>query len=79
MLRCLEMTRADQPLVLPRFLDTRSRVTIWPAKREDRAAVLSYIALKFEAGREYTEKEVNEITSRWHTYTESCHAAARAI
>ena len=67
--------RADQPLSLRRFLDTRSRVTTLPAKREDRAMVLGYLASKFEPGREYTEKEVNDIINRWHAYAD--HATLR--
>jgi hypothetical protein len=67
--------RAAQPLSLRRFLDAQSRLTIWPAKRDDRELVLRYLASKFEAGREYTEREVNEIINRWHAYSD--HATLR--
>lgn len=30
--------------------------------------MLAYLAGKFEGGRNYKEKEVNEIISRWHTF-----------
>ena len=67
--------RADQPLVLRRFLDAQSRVTIWPARREDRALVREYLAGKFDQGREYSEPEVNQIINRWHSYGD--HATLR--
>ncbi|KPV48025.1 hypothetical protein SE17_40290, partial [Kouleothrix aurantiaca] len=58
-----------------RFLDTQNRVTTWPARREDRALVLQYLADKFTTGREYTEKEVNATINAWHTYHD--HATLR--
>lgn len=35
---------------------------------QKKIAVIEYIATKFEVGREYTEKEVNEIINKWHTF-----------
>lgn len=67
--------RADQPLSLRRFLDAQSRLTVWPAKRDDRELVLRYLASKFETERVYTEREVNEIINRWHAYRD--HATLR--
>lgn len=31
---------------------------------------LFYLAGKFEAGREYTEREVNELLLDWHTFAD---------
>ena len=31
---------------------------------------LFYLAGKFEAGREYTEREVNELLLSWHTFVD---------
>jgi hypothetical protein len=67
--------RADQPAALRRFLDPQGRLTQFPAKREDRMLVLRYLAAKFEAGREYTEPEVNAIINQWHSYGD--HASLR--
>lgn len=53
---------------ISRFLDENSKVKIWPAKNEMKSEVLRYISTKFESGRFYTEKEVNEIIKSWHTF-----------
>jgi hypothetical protein len=57
--------RAGQPAALRRFLDAAGRVARWPAKQRDQAAVLTYLASQFEPGREYGEREVNELLDRW--------------
>lgn len=43
-------------------------VTRWPAKAADRVLVLDFLASKFEAGRDYGEREVNEILKRHHDF-----------
>lgn len=43
-------------------------VTRWPAKAADRMLVLDFLAAKFEAGRDYTEREVNDILKRHHNF-----------
>lgn len=53
---------------ITRFLDENSKVKIWPAKRDMKIEILSYISTKFEISRDYTEKEVNEIIEAWHTF-----------
>ncbi|HAS73041.1 MAG TPA: transcriptional regulator [Clostridiales bacterium UBA8960] len=53
---------------LTNFMDDQGRITKWPKKQALKIEVIKYIAEKFEAGRYYTEKEVNEIISSWHTY-----------
>ncbi|MBE1207608.1 DUF2087 domain-containing protein [Aminobacter carboxidus] len=40
-------------------------VTRWPAKAADRVLIL---AAKFEAGRDYSECEVNDIPKRHHNF-----------
>lgn len=60
--------RAGQPELLRRFLDASGRVTAWPVKRQSQDLVLSYLISKFEYGREYTEREVNQLLSQWHSY-----------
>ena len=67
--------RDDQPLALRRFLDAQGRVTARPAKRQDQGLVLEYLAAKIARGREYGEREINEIINRWHTYHD--HATIR--
>ena len=56
---------------LAKFLDKEGRVTRWPARRHvvvDTAAIIAYLATKFEADRKYTETEVNAILNQWHTF-----------
>ena len=60
--------RAGQPEPLRRFLDADGRVTMWPAKRQSQDLLLSYLISKFEHGREYAEREVNQLLNQWHSY-----------
>ncbi len=50
------------------FLDAQGRLTGFPAKRKTRMYALLYLARRFEADRVYTEREVNELLHRWHTF-----------
>lgn len=43
-------------------------VTRWPAKVADRVRVLYFLASKFETGRDYGEREVNDILKRHHSF-----------
>lgn len=54
--------------MISQFLDEELRVKSWPAKKDRKLALLYYISTKFEEGVTYSEKEVNEIISRWHTF-----------
>ena len=56
--------------MIDRFLDSDSRVRIWPKKQADKEIVLSYLATKFDPQKTYAEKEVNEILNNWHTFTD---------
>jgi hypothetical protein len=67
--------RASLPEPLRRFLDSGGRVTIWPVKRQSQDLLLSYLASKFEHGREYTEREVNQLLNQWHSFQD--HATLR--
>ncbi|MDE7212804.1 MAG: DUF2087 domain-containing protein, partial [Lachnospiraceae bacterium] len=53
---------------LKNFLDADGRLIQFPAKRKMKLEALAYLAEKFEAGRKYTEKEVNELLLSWHTF-----------
>lgn len=52
------------------FLDEEGRITALPKKQAKRAAVLAYLAQKFESGRTYNEKEINQICLDWHTFND---------
>jgi hypothetical protein len=53
---------------LQRFLDEDNRLNQWPAKRGMQLLALEYLASKFEPDKSYTEREVNDILNRWHTF-----------
>lgn len=50
------------------FLDEKGRIKQWPAHGRTRIPVLNYLCGKFEKGKTYTEKEVNQIIDEWHTF-----------
>lgn len=50
------------------FLDKDGKIKVWPSKMIKKFGVLEYMAGKFEEGRDYKEKEVNEIIKNWHTF-----------
>lgn len=53
---------------LKNFLDGSGKLVQFPARRKMKLEALAYLAEKFEQGREYTEKEVNELLLAWHTF-----------
>lgn len=58
----------EKSIDISRFLDTEGKVIRFPSKHAAKQAVVAYIAEKFEVGRDYTEREVNELLERWHTF-----------
>ena len=56
--------------ILKGFLDKDSKLKSWPSRkhRDKQLAALKYLASKFEIKRVYSEKEVNEILNRHHTF-----------
>ncbi len=55
--------------VLEDYLLPGGRLKTIPAQRKKLEVVLRYIAQSFETGRRYSEKQVNEILSRYHEDT----------
>lgn len=53
---------------LSNFLDQEGRLVKLPSKRAMQAEALAYLAEKFQPEEEYTEREVNELLNRWHTF-----------
>lgn len=56
--------------ILRNFLTPDGKLTAFPAKRKMKLYCLFYLAEKFEAGREYTEREINEVLCDWHTFAD---------
>ena len=53
---------------IKRFLDDAGKIKQLAEKKKVRVAILSYLAEKFAMNYNYTEKEVNEICDKWHTF-----------
>lgn len=47
------------------FLDGDGRLSAFPAKHKKKRMALWYLAGKIEAGREYTEPEINALLDEW--------------
>mgnify|MGYP002768166199 FL=1 len=47
------------------FLDEQGRLTAIPAKHRKKLLALWYLAGKIEAGRQYTEPEINDLLDEW--------------
>ena len=58
----------DLTTALKNFLDAEGRLVRYPAKHKYKIFALFYLAGKFERGRRYSEKEVNQILKDWHTF-----------
>ena len=66
------MTEAVLKKELAAFLDESGRLIQFPKKRKKQVFALFYIAPKIETGKTYTEKEINEILERLHTFSDCC-------
>lgn len=53
--------------IVLRFLEGE-KVNQIPVKKTYKLYVLKYLASKFEAGKEYTESQVNAVIGQWHTF-----------
>ncbi|MFO7612478.1 MAG: DUF2087 domain-containing protein [Clostridia bacterium] len=57
---------------LKSFMDSEGRLRQFPRKQKPRVIALVFLASGFEAGRIYSEKEVNAILNLRHTFNDSC-------
>jgi len=56
---------------IKRYLDKKSLIRIWPAKPKDQMMILQFLSDQFELNRNYSEKEVNEILNKLHSFEDS--------
>jgi len=56
--------------ILRNFLDTKGRLTAFPAKRKMKIYALLYLAQKIPADIDFTEREINDILLDWHTFAD---------
>jgi diadenosine tetraphosphate (Ap4A) HIT family hydrolase len=61
--------RVNHPM-LTNYLDNQGRVLDWPSTKYPHAqmAVRKYLASKFDVGKRYTEREVNDLLNEWATF-----------
>ena len=62
----LDDATPEQAAVLRNFVDADGRIVSLPAREAKRRIVLEWAAGRFEPGREYAEKQVNEILLELH-------------
>ncbi len=57
---------------LKNFLNAEGKLKGYPSKHRLKALSIFYLASKFEQDIRYSEKEVNELLARWHTFDDWC-------
>lgn len=53
---------------LRNFLDERGRLMLFPSKHRLKKLACAYLAGKLEAGKSYTEREINDLLDEWTTF-----------
>ena len=56
--------------ILRNFLNGDGKLTAFPAKRKMKLYCLFYLSQKFEAEKDYTEQEINNVLLDWHTFAD---------
>jgi hypothetical protein len=56
--------------VLQKLLNEEGQVTRWPTKPKEKTLVTEYLATKFSRDEDYSERDVNELLKRWHTFSD---------
>ena len=56
--------------ILRNFLAEDGKLTAFPAKRKMKLYTLFYLARKFQAEKDYTEREVNDLLLDWHSFAD---------
>ncbi|HKQ58857.1 MAG TPA: DUF2087 domain-containing protein [Candidatus Eisenbacteria bacterium] len=62
------MDRASIPRELRPFMDDDGRLTQWPARQKTQRMAMALLAARFEPGRVYNERQVNELLLEWHMF-----------
>ena len=52
------------------FLNEDGKLTAFPDKRKMKLYCLLYLAQKFEPGKLYTEREINNVLLDWHMFAD---------
>lgn len=64
------MERQSLPREIRPFLDGTGRLIQWPSRHKVQRMAIALLAQRFEPGREYAEKEVNETLIDGHTFAD---------
>ena len=64
------MERSTLPREIRPFLDDAGRLRQWPSRHKVQRMAIALLARRFEPGREYREKEVNETLMDCHTFAD---------
>ncbi len=54
------------------YLDADGKIFVLPRKKTNRIELYKYLMEKFEDGRVYSEKEVNDIIFENHSFNDTC-------
>lgn len=64
----MSFDRTALPRELRPFVDEDGRLVAWPARQKAQRQAIAYLATRFEPGRDYHERDVNELLQAWHTF-----------
>jgi hypothetical protein len=64
------LPREDLPRPLRPFVDAEGRIQQWPSRQKVQRMAAALLATRFEAGRHYTEPEVNALLMDGHTFAD---------
>ena len=64
------MNRTDLPPPLRPFVRDDGRLAQWPTRQKIQRMAAALMASRFTPGREYTEKEVNQVLMDGHTFAD---------
>jgi hypothetical protein len=64
----MEELDMEQKTEIKQFLDNSGKINRFPQKQKVKYALLEYLAGKFELDSTYSEREVNAICDKWHTF-----------
>ena len=46
------------------------KIIRWPKKQSDKTIIIQYLSSKFECDKQYSEKDVNIIINRYHSFND---------
>ena len=53
---------------MEKLINEFDKIVRWPKKPSDKEVVITYLSTKFDYGKKYTEREVNEIIDKYHLF-----------